>query len=79
MEGEEESGREVAEVGETMELSINSILGLTNSKTMKIKGQIGQQEMMSWWVAGQLITSASFTLRSRVFNSSCDVTFFESF
>lgn len=57
VEGEEESGREVAEVGETMELSINSIFGLINLKTMKIKGQIGQQEMMSWWVAGQLITS----------------------
>ena len=37
-----EDGKEEADIGEMVELSINSVVGLTTPKTMTIKGKICQ-------------------------------------
>lgn len=42
----EEDVDNAEEIYETVELSINSIVGLTTPKTMKVSGSIGQQEVV---------------------------------
>lgn len=43
-EGKKEETRE--EVGELVNISLNSVIGITNSKNMKLFGTIGEEEVI---------------------------------
>ena len=44
--GEVDPELETAEINQVVEISLNSVVGLTTPKTMKLKGTIGEQEVV---------------------------------